>query len=53
MATHDFTYQLEIAKKITCCAVAVTSAEDAPYQIDTAIRTALREMKPAYIATQR
>jgi len=49
MATHDLTYQLEIAKKLTCCAVAVTSADDAPYQIDMAIRTALREKKPAYI----
>jgi len=30
-------------------AVAVTSAADAPHQIDHAIRTALRENKPAYI----
>jgi indolepyruvate decarboxylase len=49
MATHDFTYQLEMARKVTCCAVAVTSPDDAPYQIDTAIRVALREKKPAYI----
>ena len=30
LATHDLTYQLEIAKKITCAAVAVTSAIEAP-----------------------
>src|SRR6516225_6893150 len=49
LATHDFSYQLEIAKKLTAAAVAVTSGVDAPDQIDFAIRTALRERKPAYI----
>ena len=49
LATHDWLYQLEIAKKLTCAAVSITSAEDAPYQIDHAIRSALREKKPAYI----
>src|SRR5271155_129683 len=49
LATHDFSYQLEMAKKITCAAVVVTSAADAPRQIDYAIRSALREKKPAYI----
>lgn len=49
LATHDFSYQLEIAKKLTCAAVAITSAEDAPHQIDYAIRTALQERKAAYI----
>jgi pyruvate decarboxylase len=49
LATHDFSYQLEIAKKLTCAAVAITSAADAPHQIDYAIRTALREKKPAYV----
>src|SRR5271156_5973887 len=49
LATHDFSYQLEIAKKLTCAAVAITSAADAPDQIASAIRTALREKKPAYI----
>lgn len=49
LATHNWSYQLEIAKKLTCAAVAVTSAEDAPHQIDYAIRSALRERKPAYI----
>jgi pyruvate decarboxylase len=49
LATHDWSYQLEIAKKVTCAAVAVTSAEDAPQQIDYAIRSALREKKAAYI----
>jgi pyruvate decarboxylase len=49
LATHDWSYQLEIAKKLTCVAVAITSAADAPHQIDSAIRAALREKKPAYI----
>ena len=49
LATRDFSYQLEIAKKLTCAAVAVTSAADAPNPIDYAIPTALREKKPAYI----
>ncbi len=49
LATHDWSYQWEIAKKLTCAAVSVTSAVDAPHQIDHAIRTALRERKPAYI----
>jgi pyruvate decarboxylase len=49
LATHDWLYQLEIAKKLTCAAVAITSAADAPHQIDYAIRAALREKRPAYI----
>jgi pyruvate decarboxylase len=49
LGTHDFSYQLEIAKKITCAAVSITDAVDAPDQIDYAIRTALRARKPAYI----
>ena len=49
LATRDWSYQLEIAKKLTCAAVAITSAADAPDQIDTAISAALREKKPAYI----
>ncbi len=49
LGTHDFSYQLEMAKKITCAAVSITSAADAPALIDHAIRTALREKKAAYI----
>ncbi|HTO67519.1 MAG TPA: thiamine pyrophosphate-binding protein [Bradyrhizobium sp.] len=49
LATHDLSYQLEIAKRITCAAVSITSAAEAPRQIDHVIRTALREKKPAYI----
>jgi pyruvate decarboxylase len=49
LATHDFAYQLEMAKRITCAAVSITSAMDAPGQIDYALRTALRERKPAFI----
>jgi indolepyruvate decarboxylase len=49
LGTHDFLYQLEIAKKLTCAAVSITSALEAPGQIDYAIHTAMREKKPAYI----
>ena len=49
LGTREFSYQLEMAKKITCAAVSITSAVDAPELIDHAIRTALREKKPAYI----
>ena len=49
LGTHDFSYQIETAKKITCAAVSITSANDAPALIDHAIRSALREKKPAYI----
>jgi pyruvate decarboxylase len=49
LGTRDFSYQLEMAKKITCAAVSITSAIHAPESIDYALRTALREKKPAYI----
>jgi len=49
IGTHDSSYQLEMAKKIACAAVSITSAIEAPAQIDYSIRTALREKKPAFI----
>ena len=49
LATHDFHYQIEMAKKITCAAVAIERPEDAPRLIDYAIRSALLNKKPAYI----
>ncbi len=49
LGTHDFSYQYEMVQKVTCEAVRVMHAEDAPVLIDRAIRTALRERKPAYI----
>jgi pyruvate decarboxylase len=49
LATHDLSYQLEIARRVTCAAVSVSTATEAPRLIDHAIRTALRERKPAYI----
>ena len=49
LGTHDFKYQLEMAKKITCAAVAIERAEDAPRLIDHALRSALLAKKPAYI----
>jgi indolepyruvate decarboxylase len=49
LGTHDFSYQMEMAKKITCAAVSISSVIDAPEKIDYAIKMALREKKPAYI----
>jgi pyruvate decarboxylase len=49
LGTHDFSYQLEIAKRLSCAAVSITSPALAPEQIDYAIRSALRERKPAFI----
>lgn len=49
LGTHNFSYQRQMAEHLTCAAVAVTSADDAPYLIDHAIRAALREHKPCYI----
>jgi len=49
LGTLNFHYQLEMARHITCEAVAITHPEEAPYLIDKAIRAALREQKPVYI----
>ena len=49
LGTRDLHYQLDFARRITCEAVSIQFAEDAPYLIDKAIRAALREKKPAYI----
>ena len=49
LGTYDFDYQLEMARHITCEAVAIRNPEEAPYLIDKAIRAAFRERKPVYI----
>jgi pyruvate decarboxylase len=49
IGTHDYSYQFEMFKYVTCAAVRVLHAENAPSMIDHAISTALRERKPAYI----
>jgi len=49
LGTTDYTYQYEMAKKITCCAVSIFRAEEAPRLIDRALRAALLARKPAYI----
>ncbi len=49
IGTHDFSYQYEMIRRVTCVAVRILHAEDAPYLIDQAIRIALRVRKPAYI----
>ena len=49
LGTLDFRYQLEMARHITCEAVAITHPEEAPWLIDKAIRAAFRNRKPVYI----
>jgi len=49
LGTHDFSYQYEIYRRVTCAAVRILNAENAPTLIDHAIGMALRERKPAYI----
>ncbi|KAB5523085.1 thiamine diphosphate-binding protein [Coniochaeta sp. 2T2.1] len=49
LGTNDYNYQIEMARKITCCAVAIGRPQDAPRMIDRAIRAALLSRKPCYI----
>ena len=49
IGTHDLSYQYDMFKRVTCAAVRVLHAEDAPCLIDHAIGAALCERKPAYI----
>jgi pyruvate decarboxylase len=49
IGTHDYSYQYEMVKYVTCAAVRIVHPDNAPSMIDDAIRTALRERKPAYI----
>jgi pyruvate decarboxylase len=49
IGTHDFSYQYEMFKYVTCAAVRIVHPDNAPSMIDHAIRSALRERKPAYI----
>jgi pyruvate decarboxylase len=49
LGTHDFSYQFEMISKVTCAAVQILHADNAPSMIDQAIGAALRERKPAYI----
>jgi pyruvate decarboxylase len=49
IGTHDFSYQYEMYRHVTCAAVRILHADNAPEMIDYAISTALRERKPAYI----
>ncbi|MFL5626278.1 MAG: thiamine pyrophosphate-binding protein, partial [Ktedonobacteraceae bacterium] len=49
IGTNDFTYQYRMIRNVTCEAVQVLHAEDAPHLIDRAICAALHERKPTYI----
>lgn len=49
IGTHDFAYQYEMFRHVTCAAVRILHPDNAPAMIDQAICTALREHKPAYL----
>ena len=49
LGTHNYRYQIEMAERVTCEAVSIQTARDAPRLIDRAIRAALLSKKPAYI----
>ncbi|RWR78872.1 pyruvate decarboxylase 2 [Cinnamomum micranthum f. kanehirae] len=46
----DFTQEMRCFQTVTCYQAVVNNLEDAHDQIDTAISTALKESKPAYIS---
>ncbi|WBW74062.1 pyruvate decarboxylase [Schizosaccharomyces osmophilus] len=47
--THNFDYQMDIAKNLTVAAVALRRANEAPRLIDHALRQAVLQHKPVYI----
>lgn len=49
LGDYDLTYQLEMAKKITCCALSIRNAEHAPEIIDRVVQECMRQRKPGYI----
>lgn len=49
IGTTNYGYQAEMFRHVTCATEVLLSAENAPAQIDHAIRTALRLRKPCYI----
>ncbi|AQS84178.1 MAG: thiamine pyrophosphate-dependent enzyme [Acetobacter aceti] len=49
IGNSNYGYQAEIFRQVTCATEVILSAENAPSQIDNAIRTALRMRKPCYI----
>ncbi len=49
IGVHDLYYQFDMIKRITCDAVRILHAREAPHLIDRAIRNALRHRLPAYI----
>jgi pyruvate decarboxylase len=49
LGENDYTYQLEMARRITCYAAAIKHGLDAPCKIDEAIRAAIQRQKPVYL----
>lgn len=49
IGNSNYGYQAEMFRQVTCATEVILSAENAPSQIDHAIRTALRMRKPCYI----
>lgn len=46
---HDLYYQFDMIKRITCDAVRILHAREAPHLIDRAIRSSLKHRLPVYI----
>lgn len=49
LGNGDMPFQLEMAKRVTCIAVSITTAASAPRLIDYAMQEALRQRRPACI----
>jgi pyruvate decarboxylase len=49
LGENDYTYQLEMARRITCYAAAIKHGLDAPCKIDEAIRATIQGQKPVYL----
>ncbi|QNT77602.1 alpha-keto acid decarboxylase family protein [Entomobacter blattae] len=49
IGTPDYSYQLEIAKYLTCAAESIIDPQQAPAQIDRVIRMAVLHKKPVYL----
>jgi pyruvate decarboxylase len=49
LGEYNFTYQLEMAKAVTCSAVSIRNAKSAPDSIDRVIKACLEQHKPGYI----
>jgi pyruvate decarboxylase len=49
LGEYNFTFQLEMAKAITCSAVSIRNGKSAPDSIDNVLKACIRQHKPVYI----